>query len=54
MTVGCCDLPELGENELSSPHFSLASETVGADELEPIVPKNPVSNLNAFEHKREC
>ena len=28
-------LPKLGEGELSSPHLTLAAETVSADELEP-------------------
>lgn len=28
-------LPELCESELSSPHFSLATKTVGTDQLEP-------------------
>jgi len=33
-----CDyLPELGEGELSSPHLTLAAESVSADELEPII-----------------
>ena len=29
------DLPELGEDELSSPHLTLASETVRADKFQP-------------------
>lgn len=28
-------LPELSESELGSPDFTLAAETVGADQLEP-------------------
>ena len=29
-------LPELGESELGSPDFTLAAETVGTDQLEPV------------------
>ena len=36
--TGC--LPELGEGELSSPHLTLAAETVSADELEPRKDRN--------------
>ena len=33
---GADNLPELGEDELGSPHFSLASEAVGSDETKSI------------------
>lgn len=29
-------LPELGKNELGSPDFTLAAETVGTDQFQPI------------------
>ena len=35
-TVMMICLPELGESELSSPHFTLAAKTVSADQLQPI------------------
>ncbi len=40
------DLPELSEDELSSPHFTLAAKTVNADELEPRMnARKPVSKF---------
>ncbi len=43
---GVSDLPELSEDELSSPHFTLAAKTVNADELEPRMnARKPVSKF---------
>lgn len=46
--VPSCYLPEFRKSELSSPHFSFATETVGTDQLQPINNKNQVSKVSAL------
>jgi len=41
-------LSEFRKSELSSPHFSFATETVGTDQLQPINNKNQVSKVSAL------